>query len=140
MDLTQLLEHVPPLLTACVAYEVNDEFSHHRVRAVRLVNKEASRVALLGLATYALRLAGGDSDTNVCGSRLLRGAASSNSVSISICQVSVLCCFPKVCHHNGLWGPYRKDKTRQDGQRMASLSVRHVGMTLGCSIFITAAT
>lgn len=68
MDLVALLEHVPPLLDACLLDNVA------AVRRMRLVKKEASRVALLALKSYTLKLKGSAKDTNVGGARLLQHA------------------------------------------------------------------
>lgn len=70
VELIALLECVPPLLDACV---VGDD-DNHTLQRLRLVSKDASRVALLGLKTYSLELRGCPGDTNVSGSNLLRGA------------------------------------------------------------------
>lgn len=61
-----LLEQAPPLLDACISGDIA------ALREVRLVSKEASRVALLGLKSYTLNLKGAATDTNVGGARLLR--------------------------------------------------------------------
>lgn len=66
MDLVALWEQVPPLLDACL----NDDQAV--LRELRLVNKDASRVALLGLRSYSVRLHGTATDTNISGSSLLR--------------------------------------------------------------------
>lgn len=69
MDLIALLAHVPPLLEACTSDQTP------AVRTLRLVCKEASRTALLGLRSYKLRLLNNSAkimDTNVNGARLLR--------------------------------------------------------------------
>lgn len=66
MDLARILEEVPHLLDACVCDETAS------LRRLRLVNKEASRVALLGLKSYTLKLKGVCTDTNVDGASLLR--------------------------------------------------------------------
>lgn len=68
MNLVEVLEIVPMLLHMC------DLSSYDVVRLMRLVNKEASRVALLALNTYSLCLQGDSTDTNVSGSSLLRQA------------------------------------------------------------------
>lgn len=60
------MEHVPPLLDACLLDKVE------AVRSMRLVKKEASRVALLALKSYNLKLEGSAKDTNVSGARLLQ--------------------------------------------------------------------
>lgn len=67
MNLFTLFERVPHLLDACV----EDETA--AVRTLRLVSKQASQVALRALRSYTLKLEGKASDTNVNGSRLLRG-------------------------------------------------------------------
>lgn len=56
MDLVTLWERVPPLLDACV----QDNTDASRLRTLRLVSKEASRVALLALRSYTLVLTDGD--------------------------------------------------------------------------------
>lgn len=65
--LAKVWGQVPPLLAACLCGEVST------LSTLRLVNKEASRVALLGLRSYTLTLMGSAAnDTNVGGARLLR--------------------------------------------------------------------
>lgn len=54
MDLVALWEHVPLLLAECTCDDIPV------VRNLRLVNKDASRVALLGLRSYTLTLSGPD--------------------------------------------------------------------------------
>lgn len=66
MDLVGHMAQVPPLLEACVSKDIA------ALRSVRLVNKEASHVALLGLRTYTLTLKGDVQDTNVIGTSLLQ--------------------------------------------------------------------
>lgn len=69
MDLVKLLAHVPPLLEACISVQIT------AVRTLRLVCKEASGTALLGLRSYKLRLLNNSAkimDMNVNGARLLR--------------------------------------------------------------------
>lgn len=66
IDLALLLEHVPPLLEACICNEAAS------LRKLRLVNKEWSRVALLGLRSYTVTLKGGPADTNINGASLLQ--------------------------------------------------------------------
>lgn len=66
-DLIALMEHVPPLLEACTCDDIPV------LRNLRFVNKEASRVALLGLRSYIVRLRGDATDTNISGARLLQG-------------------------------------------------------------------
>lgn len=80
MDLATLLEKVPPLLEVCLHNGITS------VRNMRLVSKEASRVALLGLRSYTLRLRGTTrTDTNVGGARLLRNA---RLQKLTVCLVS----------------------------------------------------
>lgn len=66
MDLIALMRKVPRLRTACVPDEIT------AVRILRLVNKEASRVALLSLRSYTLNLQGLASDSNISGASLLQ--------------------------------------------------------------------
>lgn len=66
VDLVALCQHAPPLLKACI----EDDLA--ALRALRLVNKECSRVALLGLTSYTLTLKGDAEDTNVGGASLLQ--------------------------------------------------------------------
>lgn len=66
IDLAVLLEHVPPLLEACICNQAAS------LRLLRLVNKEWSRVVLLGLRSYTVTLKGEPADTNVNGASLLQ--------------------------------------------------------------------
>lgn len=66
MDLITLWEHAPPLLAACISDDTPG------FRNLRLVSKEASRVALLGLRFYKLTLNGVAGDTDIRGASLLR--------------------------------------------------------------------
>lgn len=67
-DLVSLLEHVPILLNACLCgYNTIPD-----LRNMRLVSKEAGRVALLALTSYTLKLEGDAKDTNISGVRLLQ--------------------------------------------------------------------
>lgn len=61
-----LLQRVPPLLEACVCDKISV------LRTLRLVSKESSHVALLGLRTYTLTLMGSTQDINMNGAVLLR--------------------------------------------------------------------
>lgn len=65
MSLFDLLQRVPQLLDACV------QDSIRLLRSLRLVSKEASKVALLALRSYTLTLKGDAKDSNVNGARLL---------------------------------------------------------------------
>lgn len=67
MDLAALWEHVPHLLEVCVCDNIP------ALRDLRLVSKEASRVALLGLRSFTLMLRGIDGYKTVSGAALLRG-------------------------------------------------------------------
>lgn len=67
MELLVLWEQVPPLIDACV----DDDKAV--LKGLRLVNKDASRSALLGLRSYSVQLHGKVADTNICGSSLLSG-------------------------------------------------------------------
>lgn len=64
MDLSALMEKVPPLIDACIQDDVPT------FRRLRLVDKEGRRIALLGLTSYTL-MKGLAGDTNVCGAGLL---------------------------------------------------------------------
>lgn len=65
-NLVSLCERFLPLLEECVAEDLPT------LRALRLVDKRASRVALLGLRSFTLTLQGTSKDTNVSGSCLLQ--------------------------------------------------------------------
>lgn len=67
MDLVTLLEHVPALLAHCVWF---DDYAGRR--CLRLVSKEASRVAMLGIFDYRIELIGEGGHKRVCVARLLR--------------------------------------------------------------------
>lgn len=63
MDLISLLEHVPPLLHACAHQHPSgglmfSKYDMPHVRNLRLVSKEASRIAPLALRGYTLTLRG----------------------------------------------------------------------------------
>lgn len=66
LGLSSLLGKVPHLLDACV--------SHNSVAlpSLRLVNREASNVALLALRSYTVRFEGETTDTNLGGASLLQ--------------------------------------------------------------------
>lgn len=76
MDLAELLEHVPPLLNACICDDIL------AMRRLRLVGKDCSRIALLALRSYTLTLKGGVRDTNIKGTVLLRQA---NLKNLTVC-------------------------------------------------------
>lgn len=67
-NLSGLLERTPPLLEACVVDDIPT------LRALRLVNKDSARVALLGLNEYTAAFLGGAKDTNISGVSLLQKA------------------------------------------------------------------
>lgn len=54
MDLVELLEKIPPLLLACICVEIP------ALKRLRLINKEASRVMLLGVRSYTLAVTEAD--------------------------------------------------------------------------------
>lgn len=62
----EVLEQVPRLLDACVGEDIS------ALRRLRLVSKEASRVALLAIQTYTLTLKGTRTDTNIGGAGMLQ--------------------------------------------------------------------
>lgn len=62
----EVLEQVPRLLDACVGEDIS------ALRRLRLVSKEASRVALLAIQTYTLTLKGSRTDTNIGGAGMLQ--------------------------------------------------------------------
>lgn len=62
-----------PLLTSCVRDGV-DSCSDDALCLLRLISKEASRVAMLALCTYTLILKDESGYGRVCGARLLRKA------------------------------------------------------------------
>lgn len=66
IDLVSVLSRCSYLLRACLG----DDLA--AVRCLRLVNREARRVALLGLRNYTLTLKGEGGDTNVSGATLLQ--------------------------------------------------------------------
>lgn len=66
MDLVGLLGSVTALLDACICDKVA------AIRIMRLVNKEASQVALLALKSYTLRLRGTEDSIKVNGASLLQ--------------------------------------------------------------------
>lgn len=77
IGLVALLEKVPALLECVVCGHPGCEQRAMRVsaiRALRLVDKESSRMALLALRECSLIMKGGDSDTNLMGTRLLKQA------------------------------------------------------------------
>lgn len=72
-----LLQRIPPLLHACIDsnadLDLGNDNSH--LRALRLLNKECSGVAMLGLKSYIVTLGGAvgyAQETNISGVRLLR--------------------------------------------------------------------
>lgn len=65
MDLIELLQSVPQLLDACVQGKTAV------LRNLRLISKEASKVALLALRSFTLTLKGGAKDTDVNGAGVL---------------------------------------------------------------------
>lgn len=65
-DFAALLEQAPALIEACIADNIP------ALRNLRLVSKEASRVALLGLRSYTLSLRGQITDSNIDGAPLLQ--------------------------------------------------------------------
>lgn len=71
MDFITLLEQVPALLHMCVC---GHGFLQRCVGTLRLINKDASRVALLALTFFKVSLKGQPKDTNVRRASLLRGA------------------------------------------------------------------
>lgn len=79
MDLVTLLQHVPALLHACVDNKLNfcrDEENAH-IRTLRLVNRELSCVAPMGLKSFTLTLKGiseRSRDTNMGSAVLLQHA------------------------------------------------------------------
>lgn len=68
IDLVAILGQVPPLLEQCVLDEVKT------LRALRLVNKDASRIALHGLKSFHLSLKGADKESSVSCARMLSHA------------------------------------------------------------------
>lgn len=81
MDLVNLFHHVSPLLHACInnCSALSDRMGVIQdiadLRALRLVNKECSRVAPMGLRSYTLTLKGlpgNGKDTHVGGAALLQ--------------------------------------------------------------------
>lgn len=66
MDLAGLMERVPPLLDACVSEKID------ALQNLRLVSKDASRVALLDLRSYTLTLKGFEGYKNVSGASMLQ--------------------------------------------------------------------
>lgn len=72
----------PPLLVACV------EHDSAVLPSLRLVSTECSRLGLLGLTVFSLKLEGGLEDTDVARASLLRGA-SLQTLSIHLCLTGV---------------------------------------------------
>lgn len=75
INVVGLLELIPPLLDRCLLSDDNLCKKHHtsipKLLSLRLVNKEASRIALLALRKYRLRLEGVENNSNLMGTRLL---------------------------------------------------------------------
>lgn len=65
MDLVTLLGSVPPLLEHCETYK------NRSLRALRLVSKEACRVALLCLRSFDLNINGAEHESHVIAARIL---------------------------------------------------------------------
>lgn len=76
----EALQEVPPLLSACLR---DDETPS--LRKLRLVSKDASRVALLGLSSYTLTLNGAAGDTNVSGGARLLKPTRLKHLSVHLC-------------------------------------------------------
>lgn len=66
MDFVELLQHVPELREACIG---DDPI---QIRTMRLVSKEASRIALSGLRSYNVEFLDTIKDTNVNGFKLMK--------------------------------------------------------------------
>lgn len=89
MDLVTLFQRVPPLLHACIDSNIKldrgSDIAH--LRALRLVNKECSRVAPLGLSAYTLTLKGfpgNGKDTHVGGKTTLLRHARLKSLEVNL--------------------------------------------------------
>lgn len=68
VHLVDLWQQVPPLLSACLCDDLP------ALRVLRLVDKESSRSAMLGLKSYTITLVGTDGDTTSGVANLLQQA------------------------------------------------------------------
>lgn len=88
-DLLAVMQAVPPLLSACVGEKGDSEW-----KALRLVSKEASRVAMLAYVTHSLSLQGYANDTQISRAQLLRTTCL-KTLHVTLCLTGKFC--PVTC-------------------------------------------